>query len=149
MGCLPQRWPIWLKPELVDFEGKPAGPFLSSHPITRDGRVVLVPMPGHVAGHVSVVVRGEDVTYFLSGDASYSQANLLADEVDGVTNDPQLSLETYRAIRKFGEGEPTIFLPAHDPEASSRLVAGSLLPRYNYSLRQREGAEHATASAGR
>lgn len=149
MGCLPQRWPIWLKPELVDLEAKSVGPFPSSHPITRDGRVFLVPTPGHVAGHVAVVARDEDVTYFLAGDASYSQNNLLADEVDGVTNDPKQSLATYRAIKKFGEEEPTIFLPAHDPEAPSRLAAGSLLPRSNQTARQRESARYSTISASR
>jgi N-acyl homoserine lactone hydrolase len=38
-GCLPQRWPIWLKPELVDLDGPPIGPFPVSHPITKDGRM--------------------------------------------------------------------------------------------------------------
>ena len=58
-GCLPQRWPIWLKPELVEMDAPALGPFPASHPITRDGRIVLVPTPGHVDGHVSVIVRGE------------------------------------------------------------------------------------------
>jgi hypothetical protein len=38
-----------LKPELVDLDGPPVGPFPSSHPITKDGRVLLVPTPGHFA----------------------------------------------------------------------------------------------------
>src|SRR5690606_37675302 len=71
-GCLPQRWPIWLKPELVEMDAPALGPFPASHPVTRDGRIVLVPTPGHVDGHVSVIVRGEDVTWFLAGDATYS-----------------------------------------------------------------------------
>jgi hypothetical protein len=43
MGCLPQRWPIWLKPELVRIDGPPVGPFPTSHPF--QGRP-LVPRPG-------------------------------------------------------------------------------------------------------
>ncbi|TCR67473.1 N-acyl homoserine lactonase family protein [Bosea sp. BK604] len=123
MGCLPQRWPVWLAPELVDMDGPALGPFPASHPVTRDGRIVLVPTPGHVAGHVSVIVRADDVTYFLAGDATYSQANLVAEKTDGVTNDPAASLATLRAIKRFAADEPTVLLPAHDPEGPQRLAA--------------------------
>lgn len=124
MGCLPQRWPIWFKPELVDLDGPAAGPFTKSHAITKDGRIFLVPTAGHVQGHVGVVVRGEGVTYFFAGDATYSQADLLAERVDGVTSDPAQSLATLRAIKAFAAQEPTIILPAHDPDAARRLAAG-------------------------
>lgn len=122
-GCLPYRWPVWLKPELVDLEGPAIGPFARSYRMTRDGRVALVPTPGHMAGHVSVIVRGDDVTYFLAGDATYSEANLRDDRTDGVTNDPALSLATLRAIKRFAAQEPTIILPAHDPDGPARLSA--------------------------
>jgi glyoxylase-like metal-dependent hydrolase (beta-lactamase superfamily II) len=127
MGCLPQRWPVWLRPELVDMDGPAIGPFPSSHPVTKDGRIVLVPTPGHVKGHVSVIVRADGVTWFLAGDATYSEANLLAEKTDGVTNNPAESLATLRAIRRFALEEPTVLLPAHDPEAPARLAARSLL----------------------
>jgi len=127
MGCLPQRWPIWLSPELVDMDGPAIGPFPSSHPVTKDGRIILVPTPGHVKGHVSVIVRADGVSYFLAGDATYSEANLLAEKTDGVTNNPAESLATLRAIRRFAEEEPTVLLPAHDPEVPARLAARSLL----------------------
>jgi glyoxylase-like metal-dependent hydrolase (beta-lactamase superfamily II) len=121
MGCLPQRWPIWFRPELVEMDGPPVGPFASSHPITKDGRIFLVPTPGHAKGHVAVVVRAEEVTYFLAGDATYDEANLRAEKADGVTNDPALSVATLKAIKAFATNEPTIILPAHDPEGPSRL----------------------------
>lgn len=127
MGCLPQRWPIWLQPELVDMDGPALGPFPASRPLTRDGRIALVPTPGHVAGHVSVIVRADDMTYFLAGDATYSQANLLAEKTDGVTNDPATSLATLRAIKRFAADEPTILLPAHDPEGPRRLATSRTL----------------------
>ncbi|MGE7469174.1 MBL fold metallo-hydrolase [Bosea sp. NPDC003192] len=123
MGCLPQRWPVWLEPELVAMDGPPIGPFPASHPITRDGRILLVPTPGHVAGHVAVVVRDDDVTYFLAGDATYSQDNLLAEKTDGVTNDPATALATLRTIKQFAAHERTVLLPAHDPLAPARLRA--------------------------
>jgi len=126
-GCLPQRWPVWLKPDLVELDGPAVGPFPSSRKITSDGRILLVPTPGHVDGHVSVIVRGEELTYFLAGDATYSQANLLAEQTDGVTNDPTTALATLRAIRRFAAEEPTVLLPAHDPDGPARLAAGTIL----------------------
>lgn len=122
-GCLPYRWPVWLKPELVDLEGPAIGSFSRSYRMTRDGRVALVPTPGHMAGHVSVIVRGDDVTYFLAGDATYCEASLREEKTDGVTNDPALSLATLRAIKRFASQEPTIILPAHDPDGPARLAA--------------------------
>ena len=126
MGCLPQRWPVWLDPELVDLDGPAVGPFAASHRITRDGRILLVPTPGHVDGHVSVIARGQGATWFLAGDATYSQANLQAERTDGVTNDPATALATLRAIKCFARDEPTIILPAHDPGAPERLAAGAV-----------------------
>lgn len=122
MGCLPQRWPVWLAPELVDMDGPEIGPFPASHPITSDARIALVPTPGHVDGHCSVVVAGDDVTWLIAGDATYSQENLRAERTDGVTNDPAEALETLRRIKAFAGGRPTVILPAHDPEAPRRLV---------------------------
>ncbi len=122
MGCLPQRWPIWLKPELVDMDGPSIGPFQASHSITRDGRIALVPTPGHMAGHASVIVRDDDVTYFLAGDATYSEENLRDEKTDGVTNNPATALATLRAIKRFAAEEPTVILPAHDPQGPARLA---------------------------
>lgn len=129
MGCLPQRWPTWFRPELVDFDGPAVGPFKSSHQITKDGRIFLVPTPGHYIGHASVVVRDEGITYFFAGDATYSQADLMADRTDGVTNDPSLSLATLRDIKTFAAGEPTVILPSHDPEGPRRLAAKETYPQ--------------------
>lgn len=108
-------------------DGPAIGSFPASHPLTRDGRIALVPTPGHVAGHCAVVVRDDDVTYFLAGDATYSQENLRAERTDGVTNDPSTALATLRAIKAFAGQQPTILLPAHDPDAARRLAAKEVL----------------------
>lgn len=126
MGCLPQRWPTWFKPELIDLNGPPVGPFSSSYPITKDGRIFLVPTPGHFYGHVSVVVWAEEITYFLLGDATYTQADLCAGIVDGVTYDPAVSLASIQAIQQFAAQEPTVLLPAHDPDGPRRLAEGEI-----------------------
>jgi len=126
-GALPQRWPIWLRPELVAMNGPSVGPFPGSHPVTQDGRIFFVPTPGHAVGHLSVVVRAESVTYFLAGDATYAEELLKSEQVDGVTYDPAVSLLTLQRIKSFATLEPTVLLPAHDPGVPSRLAGNRML----------------------
>ena len=40
-----------------------------------------------------------------------------------MTYDPAISEATLRAINQFAAEEPTIILPAHDPDGASRLAA--------------------------
>jgi N-acyl homoserine lactone hydrolase len=126
-GALPQRWPIWFKPDLIDMDGPVAGPFPASQPVTHDGGVFLVPTPGHAVGHLSVVVRAEGVTYFLAGDVTYAEKFLKAEQVDGVTYDPAVSLLTLQRIKRFAAQEPVILLPAHDADGPSRLARNEIL----------------------
>lgn len=133
MGCLPQRWPPWFKPEVIELRGPPIGPFPTSYPITRDGRIALVPTPGHIVGHASVIVRAEDVTYFIAADASYLEDNIRHERTDGITMDPAVSQRTLHAVKTFATSQPTIVLPSHDPDTASRvanrqLFTGQLQP---------------------
>jgi glyoxylase-like metal-dependent hydrolase (beta-lactamase superfamily II) len=128
-GCLPQYFPRWLSPELIEFKDNPFGPFPQSHPLTRDGNIILVSTPGHMRGHLSVIVRTPDVTYCLAGDSTYDERFLLEELVDGVTYDVELSKQTLRQTRALGEQEPTILLPAHDLRVMERLEKGLCLPR--------------------
>src|SRR5262249_14673277 len=141
MGCLPQRWPIWLKPRLIEINGPREGSFASSYPITQDKRIFLVPTPGHAIGHASVVVRTEGLTYFLAGDATYTLDNLRQEKVDGVTYDPGVSLATLKAIKQFAllsqrlSCRPTIpavnpgLRPAKSTRDEQLLLAGDFLQR--------------------
>lgn len=126
MGCLPQRWPPWFKPRLIELDGPPIGPFPSSHPVTRDGRVAFVPTPGHTPGHLSIVVRADDVTYFIAADASYLEANIKDRVVDGITMVPDVALRTLEAIDSFARSAPTIVLPTHDHDSIARAKEGRL-----------------------
>src|SRR5262249_23701143 len=110
-----QDWPIWFRPDLIAPDSGAEGPFPSIYPITKDGRIFMVPTPGQSEGHMSVVVRGPDLTYFLAGDATYSEANLRAEKADGVTNDPRRSIATLRAIKEFASKESTIVFAGTRP----------------------------------
>ena len=121
-GYLPNRLPRWLRPRFIDFTPVPFGPFDQSLPLTAAGDVVIVPTPGHTAGHVSVIVRLAEVTYFLAGDTSYTQALMLEGAVDGVAPDEDAARDTLRRIRALAWQEPLVYLPTHDPEAAERLL---------------------------
>ncbi len=122
-GYLPHRLPTWLRPTFIDFAPVPLGPFERSLPLTAAGDVVIVPTPGHTVGHVSVVVRTDEVTYFLAGDTSYTEAMMLEGHVDGVAPDENEAHDTLGRIRAFAQQEPLVYLPAHDPASAGRLLA--------------------------
>ena len=78
--------------------------------------------PGHTPDHLSVVVEDGDKAIFIAGDASYSEATMLAGAIDGVSDDEGQAAATLAAIQTFAASTPTIYLPAHDPDAARRLA---------------------------
>jgi N-acyl homoserine lactone hydrolase len=121
-GFLPNRWPDWFHPTLMDMQPKPLGPFPGSYQVTQAGDVHFVPTPGHTPGHLSVAVTASDVTYFLAGDASYTQDLMLAGQIDGVATDRTTARRTLAQIHAFCRATPTVYLPAHDPDTPDRLA---------------------------
>lgn len=125
-GYLPHRWPAWFAPQTVDFGSGPVGPFPRSERLTRAGDVRLVPTAGHSVGHLSVVVADGDGEVFLAGDATYTEASLVAEAVDGVSSvggGEAAALATLRRIREYAREVPLVYLPSHDPQAAARLEA--------------------------
>ena len=121
-GYLPNRWPPWFAPRSIVFEPKALGPFDRSHHVTSDGTVVIVPTPGHTPGHVSVVVFDGDVNYFLAGDTTYTEQSLIEEQVDGVSPNEAVSLQTMQRIVRYVRSQPMVYLPTHDPESGDRLA---------------------------
>lgn len=120
-GYLNQRWPNWFQPRLVDFDQIPFGSFDSHHSLTRSDDVHLVPTPGHSPGHLSVILNSNDYSIMFAGDASYTQDLLIAQQADGIGNDPQAQQNTHRKLLAYAEQHPTIYLPTHDPGSKERL----------------------------
>jgi N-acyl homoserine lactone hydrolase len=121
LGYLPQHWPSWFAPRLVDFAPQPFGPFPASLPLTQAGDVTLVSTTGHSFGHLSVVLQQDDQSIFFAGDTSYTQALMLAGAVDGVTIKERAARQTMQRIQQYARQTPTIYLPSHDPESAHRL----------------------------
>jgi glyoxylase-like metal-dependent hydrolase (beta-lactamase superfamily II) len=121
-GYLPQRWPLSFDPEPLVFAAEPYGPFARSRRLTADGAVVAVPTPGHTPGHLSIVVEDGEAAVVIAGDAAYSEASLVEGRLDGISPDEGAALATLAKLRELAAARPTVFLPAHDPQAADRLA---------------------------
>ena len=121
-GYPSNRWPSWFNPTLIDMQPEPISSFPASFPVTRAGDVRFVPTPGHTVGHLSVVVTTSDMTYFLAGDASYTQALMLSEKIDGVSPDRATARQTLERVHAFCRATPTVYLPSHDPDTPDRLA---------------------------
>jgi glyoxylase-like metal-dependent hydrolase (beta-lactamase superfamily II) len=125
-GCSPHHWPDSFSPTIMQLEDQPIGPWKQSYTITADRRVIAVDTPGHVPGHISLVVRadnddGSQTTYFLAGDATYDVQLMDRDEPDGANDDPVLAVESLKMIKAFAKDTDIVVLPSHDPDSPKLL----------------------------
>lgn len=109
-GYVPGRWPSGLRPTLVDPQGDPVGPFEASHDVAGDGRLLLVPAPGHTPGHLGLIVRDGERSYLCAGDMVHEPEALGA-------SDPE--------VEAFCHREGITVLTAHDPQAADRIRSGA------------------------
>ncbi len=120
-GALPNRWPNWFAPKLVDFTDVPFGSFPQSYSLTKANDLFMVPTAGHTPGHSSVILKKEGISFFFAGDASFTEDQLLNDEISGISSSPKEARLTLQLIREYIKQEPTVYLPAHDHAATRRL----------------------------
>ena len=120
-GYLSQRYPKWFSPQPIEFDSGIFGSFEKSWNVTAKGDVKVVPTHGHTPAHISVIAMMDDVNYFLAGDTSYSEENLLQKIADGVSPDPNQAIDTMQNILSFANQRPTVYLPTHDPNSELRL----------------------------
>jgi glyoxylase-like metal-dependent hydrolase (beta-lactamase superfamily II) len=126
--ALRQPLPAGFDPTPVDIESGPAiGAFPSSYSLTDDGKVRLVPTPGHTAGHVSVLVDRGDHHVLLAGDIGYELAQVEARQIDGVSPKDKVALATLDVVLDHAKRHPTVILPSHDPDSARRLAAAEVL----------------------
>jgi glyoxylase-like metal-dependent hydrolase (beta-lactamase superfamily II) len=134
-GYLSNHWPGWFTPTQLDFVPQPLEAFPKTFLLTEAGDVVLVPTPGHTAGHISVILREGPLSYFFAGDVSYTEQTMLDLVVDGVSLDRQTALKSLKRTRHFAKNRPTVYLPSHDPASAERLVANRIaLPEEHPAL---------------
>ena len=120
-GALPNRWPSWFTPRLIEHVAKPFGPFEKSYTLTAAGDLHLVPTPGHTRGHQSVILELDGLTIFFAGDTSFSEEQMLDTSTIGFNLDTRATKATLETIRTLISERPTVYLPSHDPESEDRL----------------------------
>lgn len=128
-GCTPAHWPRGFKPAILKPVERAVGLWTTSYPLTRDGEVVAVDIPGHVPGHVSLAVYedndndgGRQTTYSLTGNAAYGIDLLEAEQQGGINSDPDRALESLLLIKEFARRTEVAVLPSHDVN-TPRLLA--------------------------
>lgn len=97
-------------------------PFETGADLFGDGSVVLVPLPGHAAGHYGVLLRTGPAPTFLVADAcwlSRAYRELLPPHplVDLILEDPRAYRESLRRLHELHRRNPTVaLLPSHCSE---------------------------------
>jgi glyoxylase-like metal-dependent hydrolase (beta-lactamase superfamily II) len=123
VGVLSCHFPAGFAPRFAEFRAQTLPGFTTAHALTRQGDVWIVPTPGHSMGHQSVIFDDGERAYFLAGDASFDEAQLLEDTVGGIVADVGQARASLAAIRTFAADRPTVYLPTHDPESRARLMS--------------------------
>jgi N-acyl homoserine lactone hydrolase len=122
-GFLPQHWPDWFAPKLIESGDGSFGPFTRTTALTTAGDVHLIPTPGHTPGHMSLAIEDGERVIFLAADASYTEELMLGGIADGVSPDPAQARATLGRIQTLVQQRPTVYLPTHDPKSAARLAA--------------------------
>lgn len=153
LGLFPFRRTPSLKgvltdPEVIDFDSGPFHSFAASRDVFGDGSVVLLPTPGHSAGHTSVFVDGGDWQLLCAGDTLYTLRHLASDQLRPIMlgrrgRDRQLdAIARIRALRR--ELPELIIAPGHDHteygSALQDLLTGTVDPAAAAEVRRRSDA---------
>jgi glyoxylase-like metal-dependent hydrolase (beta-lactamase superfamily II) len=97
------------------------------HDLYGDGTIRLLATPGHTAGHQSVLVTpDEGPRVLIAGDAVYSEAALIARQIDGVGVAPDRARESIDRLREICQEAPTVVAPTHDTAAAQRVAVGQV-----------------------
>jgi len=122
---LHQPLPPGFAPAPLTFQDGPFGAFQQSRALSRDGRIVAVPTPGHTPGHLSVICVDDSGRHvMLAGDVTDTLEQLHSCRADAVGPDPKVHIATLARILKHCAAHPTVFLPSHDRESAARLAGG-------------------------
>ena len=122
-GYLTMHYPDWFSKQIqtVPFSDGAFETFEKSQKLTQDGKIRLVPTPGHTLGHQIVIVDMGDYYVLIGGDASYCEQYMLNGDIDGVCIDGKQHHESTTKMRELCRRKPTITQFAHDFDSEVRL----------------------------
>jgi glyoxylase-like metal-dependent hydrolase (beta-lactamase superfamily II) len=91
-----------------------------------DGRLTLIPTPGHTPGHQAMRVRLDSGVYVLCADASYLDQKMRERKQPGVVWNPERLIESWELLEKLEQDEDAQLLFTHDLDfrEAKRLAPG-------------------------
>jgi glyoxylase-like metal-dependent hydrolase (beta-lactamase superfamily II) len=110
--------PSWFKPDQLDYS--PYNYFQGVHRLSN--QLAVVATPGHTFGHQSVLLEIDGYTLFFAGDTSFTETQLMRNQVGGISVQIAVSKETLQRIRTFSRDTRLIYLPSHDSMSGQRLA---------------------------
>ena len=114
MGFLEVDWKQPSTPETID----------SQKDLFNDGRIVLVPVPGHTPGMTGALVSFDrSGSFFLASDSVALESNLVKDQIPRNMWDAELSSRSMTEIRKI-ESTGVKVLFGHDDQQHQTLRTG-------------------------
>jgi glyoxylase-like metal-dependent hydrolase (beta-lactamase superfamily II) len=123
-GFLACRWPRDREPIRVRDPRRRADQIAAATPLTSDGALAIVPLPGHSPGHLGVLLRSGDADVLFAGDAAFELHQIETRSIAGIVADPDDARATLAGIADQLARRTTFLLPAHDMESLSRWMRG-------------------------
>lgn len=91
------------------------------HDLFSDGSVVILPTPGHTAGHQSLWIRAGASQFLLTGDASYTREHLEQTILPTNTFDAGEMTHSMGVLRDLRDRRGVVLLYGHDSEQWNSL----------------------------
>ncbi len=116
----PRSLPVASHVVLVDFSPASVPGFPLAHDLLGDGSLMLLPTPGHSAGHMSVLVKMDGYQLLIAGDCLYTLRHLANDEMQAFGAGPWMKKQngSINAIKTLIEAWPElVVVPTHDHTA--------------------------------
>ncbi len=120
-GSFTCRLPKDFAPSMVTFDGPPIASLPGSHALTADGKIRVVPLPGHTPGHVGLAVADGGHSWLMVGDASFDADQTLRGAVSGVSQNFDRAVATQTQLKAASASTSVTVLPAHDLSVFKRL----------------------------
>jgi N-acyl homoserine lactone hydrolase len=121
VGAFTCRLPLGFEPVPVAFKPEPVVGLSQSHALTSDGKVRIVPLPGHTPGHVGLAVSDGGRTWLMAGDATFDEGQTDRGAVTGVSQDIGQARVTQGVLKQTLAQRGVVLLPSHDPTVFMRL----------------------------
>jgi glyoxylase-like metal-dependent hydrolase (beta-lactamase superfamily II) len=102
-------------------------PFATGLDMFGDGRMMLIPLPGHAPGHIGLLVRDGSQSALFIGDASWHESNFLENRPPmrlaiSLLGDYPAYRSTLSRLKSFSESHPqTMIVPCHCTAATQRF----------------------------